>query len=809
MRTVGIALVLVAAAGTAAAVSDFQWTFSNNTFLSYRLADGSAVSSTLLYDGPYPADNPTLTLVVGNRYEVTVVNSTTHPFEVLAKGANADADVVLLSQGATMGTLEADADIAWSDDLAATSGKVTFTLTPALAAAMKSGGAVPGYRCMVHTSTMRGDFDLIGIPVADPIPGGIPQGSITVELETVTDGLVSPLGAAFPDDATGRIFVWDQTGQIWIVGSDGNRLPTPLLDLSARLVPLNAGYDERGLLGVALHADFAQHPVLYTYTSEPVEGTADFTVPITGAFNHQDVLAEWTISAGNPNLVDMASRRELLRNDHPQSNHNGGALHFGPDGMLYLSIGDGGAGDDQGDGHAPEGNAQLLDRILGKILRIDVDGGGTPSANGQYGIPVDNPFLGAGMAHEIYVYGLRNPYSFHFDYVSGGLYIGDAGQNDIEEVDLVSSGDNCGWHIKEGSFFFNPNGTLDGFVTNDPVVLPVPPGLTDPIAEYDHDEGTAVIGGVVYRGTAIPPLAGRYVFADLGQSFSQPSGRLFYLDAANAIQEFQIGAPGRPLGYWPKGFAQDAAGEVYLCVTQTLGPSGTTGALLKIIPFGGNPVGPTADFTADVNLGEAPLLVQFTDTSQPGSGAIDTWQWSFGDGATSALQNPAHTYTTPGAYNVVLTVSTGVGSNTMTKTGYVTVEAPANPTAEFTADLTSGVAPLSVVFTDHSTPGSSAITGWLWEFGDSVTSTEQNPTHVYSTPGMYTVSLTVTTAAGSNTATKPAYIVVRMACGCAGGKSGPENASLGLLPNGDLLIAAGAVLILLLVRRRSYQQHGR
>jgi glucose/arabinose dehydrogenase len=195
------------------------------------------------------------------------------------------------------------------------------------------------------------------------------------------------------------------------------------------------------------------------------------------------VVAEWTVDPADPNVVDLLSRRELLRIDEPQSNHNGGDMHFGPDGMMYIALGDGGAADDQGAGHSSEGNAQDLNNVLGKILRIDVDG--TNSANGKYGVPADNPFVGKPGVDEIFAYGFRNPYRFSFDRVTGKLYVGDVGQNDVEEIDIVSSGGNYGWRLKKGSFFFDPNADAAGFTTTLPVA-PVPRDVIEPIAEYDH-----------------------------------------------------------------------------------------------------------------------------------------------------------------------------------------------------------------------------------------------------------------------------------------------------------------------------------
>lgn len=416
--------------------------------------------------------------------------------------------------------------------------------------------------------------------IVDPIPVEIPKGAAKIELQPIATGLTAPIGMAVPDDGSDRMFVYDQVGLVYVI-QNGKLLPTPLLDVRDRVVPLKPRYDERGLIGLALHTNFAQHPLVYTYTSESNGPAADFPIAMpTGSTNdHQQVIAEWRIDSTNSNLVDLTTRREILRLDKPQFNHNGGTMRFGPDGFLYFGVGDGGGADDQGPGHSPGGNGQDTTKILGKINRIDVDG--RSSANGQYAVPTNNPFVGqAGYLPEIYAYGFRNPYSFSFDSQTGDLYLGDVGQNDVEEIDKVVKGGNFGWSVKEGGFYFDPNGTNNGFVTSVPV-RNVPPGLIDPIAQYDHDEGSAIIGGYVYRGTAVPVLSGKYVTGDLAYT---NLGRLFYLEGTN-LTEFIIGTNDRPLGMYLKGFGQDAAGELYVLGSTNIGPSGTAGQVLKIVPL--------------------------------------------------------------------------------------------------------------------------------------------------------------------------------------------------------------------------------
>lgn len=447
-------------------------------------------------------------------------------------------------------------------------------------------------------------FAQSNVPLDDPIPQGIETGPIQVGLELVADGMTAPNWGTFApgcEPLKSRLFLTDQTGILWNVNlATGEK--SVALDASARLVPLGAfgpgTFDERGFLGTAFHPDYTNNGLLYTYTSEPATGAADFsTIPAGSVPNNQIVVAEWN----NPDpcspasVVNPDSRRELLRIDDPQFNHNAGALAFGPDGMLYIAIGDGGQADDQGMGHVEGGNAQAPSNIFGNILRIDPTGNN--SANGKYGIPADNPFVGMpGFLEEIYAYGFRNPFRFSFDSLSGEMYIGDVGQNDIEEVDLGVAGGNYGWNIKEGSFCFDPNGTGRGFVfTCGPDDAPA--GLIEPIAEYDHDEGISVIGGFVYHGSRIPQLKGRYIFGD----FRDPpgGGRLFYLQKNNRMLEFQIaGQDG--FGLRLLGFGQDAAGEVYALANAGGVPFGTTGVVYRIAPVSKA----TKNFTAHLSGGE-------------------------------------------------------------------------------------------------------------------------------------------------------------------------------------------------------------
>jgi glucose/arabinose dehydrogenase len=434
--------------------------------------------------------------------------------------------------------------------------------------------------------------------LSDPIPAPIPVSTTQIALKPVATGLVAPVtGTVAPGDHK-HLYVADQGGKIWQIDVRGTSPKSLVADLSGRLVSDLAKvipglpYDERGLLGLAFDPRFERNGLLYTFTSENPTSSPDFTTqPGVTPAGGQTVIAEWRVSnrkAKHP-VVDPSSRRELMRIDKPQFNHNGGEIAFGPDGKLYIAIGDGGAADDQGPGHVSGGNAQSLaaGNVLGKVLRVDPHGHN--SANGQYGIPKGNPFVGRAGADEIWAYGFRNPYRFSFDSRSGHLVVGEVGQNDIEEVDVVRPGRNYGWPIKEGSFLFDNGGAGAGFVTERSPGAPA--GLVDPVLEYDHTapggvrcgpgappsacQGIAVVGGYVYRGHDVKALRGHYVFGDYSRAFAQPLGRLFVNEGAEVTS---LPDPGIAVF----GFAQDRRGELYVLGNTTGLLTGTTGTVLRL-----------------------------------------------------------------------------------------------------------------------------------------------------------------------------------------------------------------------------------
>ena len=440
----------------------------------------------------------------------------------------------------------------------------------------------------------------------------IPKGSVALNLKPVATGLAAPDYAISPPGDITRLFVLEQKGLVLIL-QNGSLSATPALDIQSLVAPplviANAN-DERGLLGLAFHPGFNTlsspgYHTLYTFNSQPLpaETLPTYSIPNlspTVLQGYKNVINEWKLSSTNPNVIDPLSKREIISFGKNANNHNGGTIAFGPDGYLYLGLGDGGNANDVGASHIePGGNAQNLSTPLGKMLRIDpLHPSLTPgsldavSSNGQYRIPATNPFQGAGQVPEIYAYGFRNPYRFSFDTLNGQLIVADVGQGTVEEIDRVVLGGNFGWALKEGDFLFNrtiETGTVGTVGVRSPGS---PAGLTDPISgpsgtlEYDHDDGISITGGFVYRGSLIPELYGKYVFGDLAlHTPPRADGRLFYADlTAGVIAEFllpQFAGGILPDGLTVHGFGEDANGELYALATNTAS-NGTGGIVYAL-----------------------------------------------------------------------------------------------------------------------------------------------------------------------------------------------------------------------------------
>ncbi len=345
-----------------------------------------------------------------------------------------------------------------------------------------------------------------------------------LELVPVVTGFSNPLQVTDPNDGSGRLFVVEQSGRIYIV-RDGELLDTPFIDLSdVASQDVLSRYSERGLLGLAFHPDFAENGLFYVnYTASTA--------------SHASRVTEFRVSDDNPDRADRANPRVVMTIGQPYANHNGGHIAFGPDGYLYISVGDGGGSDD------PVNAGQDRSTLLGTILRIDVD----DTDNGAYGIPADNPvFTDGTFAPEVWAWGLRNVWRFSFDQATGDLYLADVGQNAWEEINFqpadAEGGLNYGWPAYEGSNrYIGPEPETD-------VVMP--------IAEYDHSQGCSVTGGYVYRGDLVPDLDGVYLFSDWC------SGRLWgtYRDLNGDWQTDLLMETGISIS----SFGQDADGEVYI-----------------------------------------------------------------------------------------------------------------------------------------------------------------------------------------------------------------------------------------------------
>jgi glucose/arabinose dehydrogenase len=334
----------------------------------------------------------------------------------------------------------------------------------------------------------------------------------TVVLRPVVSGLVAPDFVTSPRDGSGRLFVVEQPGRIRVV-KNGVLLPTPFLDISDMV-----GYGgERGLLGLAFHPSYKTNGLFYI----------DWTLK-----SGDVAVNQYKVSPTNPDVAIRTSSRRLLTIHHPNTNHNGGMIAFDNHGYLFVGVGDGGGSGD------PSNNAQNVNVLLGKILRINVNG--TTGAI-QYRIPGDNPYVGRTGRDEVWSFGLRNPWRFSFDRATNDLWIGDVGQKKYEEIDRATSassgygrGINFGWRAMEGRHCYSPPTGCNRS------------GKRLPVVEYSHSEGCAVTGGYVYRGSAVPSLYARYVFADycsgriwtVAKGGVSPIAKSLLMDTSMSISSF-------------------------------------------------------------------------------------------------------------------------------------------------------------------------------------------------------------------------------------------------------------------------------
>ena len=411
------------------------------------------------------------------------------------------------------------------------------------------------------------------------------QAQPKIKLEKVVSGMNSPLAMVQPP-GDNRMFIIEQYGRIKIL-ENGQIKASPFLDIRAKLKPQFHDFDERGLLGIAFHPKFQENGKFYVAYSAPLDFQADLGQMLW--YDHSNVVEEYTVSSKDKNTADPSSARRIMVHSWPQFNHNGHWIGFGPDGKLYVSLGDGGYANDWGIGHnVTIGNGQDLSTNLGKILRVDVD---TRSDGKPYGIPSDNPFVGRRDANpEIWAFGVRNPWRCSFDMGSGAaeLYCGDVQQNSYETIKLVGKGQNMGWRRVEGMMRCFDYTKPDDHPANCDKA-----GITPAIIEYNNCtakpngcKGISVTGGYVYRG-ANAAWKGKYIFGDWSKSFGEMDGQIFVGtkggDGKWAMEVAEVtNMPGK-LPY-VLAFAQDNAGDVYVLTSITTGPNGSLDTIYKVVP---------------------------------------------------------------------------------------------------------------------------------------------------------------------------------------------------------------------------------
>ena len=389
--------------------------------------------------------------------------------------------------------------------------------TPTLPAAPASQPAPSPTQGPTPTATVAP----ASMPTAVASPAVAPLTKLDVERAFPAISFKRPVHLTYPNDSSNRLFLVLQPGQIMAFPNEQSvSSATTFLDITERV---NDSGDEEGLLGLAFDPDHRRNGYFYVYYS--------------ASGPRRSVLSRFTVSQNDPNVADPDSERIFLQVPQPFSNHNGGQIIFGPDGYLYIGLGDGGSGGD------PHGNGQNITTLLGSILRIDVS---TIDSQGTYAIPPDNPLAGRGgrVREEIWAYGLRNPWRFTFDRLTGDLWAADVGQNRFEEVDIIRPGLNYGWNVMEGAHCFEPPRSCKQ------------EGLEPPVAEYGRSGGCSVTGGYVYRGSRLPSLYGAYVYGDFC------SGKIWALrhDGTGVTEHLELIDSSLQIS----SFGEDQSGELYI-----------------------------------------------------------------------------------------------------------------------------------------------------------------------------------------------------------------------------------------------------
>ena len=423
-----------------------------------------------------------------------------------------------------------------------------------------------------------------------------PAAAQDLALEPIAEGLTAPLHLEEPADGSGRKFIVQQNGVVQVLGADGRLASEPFLDLRARMLPLEQNFEERGLLGFALHPQFARNGRAFATYAAPLRAGAP------ERWNYTRRVSEFSADPGNLTKIDAASERVLLELDWPSRKHNGGGLAFGPDGFLYIGLGDGGISHGIGKTvrweafdvptHALtwDGLAQDTESPFGKILRIDVDRG-FPG----YAIPRDNPFASGQGKREVWAWGFRNPFRIAFDRQDGSLFVTAVAETLWEAAYRVQRPGNFGWPLMEGTHCVDrlkprqpPATCPTRDASGNPIVLPV---LEYPNMQASHPDtklgvagvGTAITGAMIYRGRAIPALAGKLLVSDWSAAFRQPSGQIFVAEPSSDSGQLWPYRRALQIDSRIISLAEDRAGEIYVLTNETLGPYGTTGKVLRLV----------------------------------------------------------------------------------------------------------------------------------------------------------------------------------------------------------------------------------